>query len=149
MVAPTLDISLLGPPVVLVHGAPIQVDTRKALAILLLLATERRAYARTELAALLWPEADDMSARGALRRTLSTLRSAVGNEALIVDRANVGLDPAMVRVDLDQLENAVHARHLPDLAAAAALARGPFLAGFGLRDSPDFDDWRAGKGDGG
>lgn len=145
MVAPTLDISLLGPPVVLVHGAPIRVDTRKALAILLLLATERRVYARTELATLLWPDADDMSARGALRRTLSTLRSAVGNEVLIVDRANVGLDPTMVRVDLDQLENAVRTRHLSDLSAAAALARGPFLAGFGLRDSPDFDDWRAGK----
>jgi DNA-binding SARP family transcriptional activator/tetratricopeptide (TPR) repeat protein len=145
VVTPVLDISLLGPPAVLVHGAPLRVDTRKALAILVLLATERRAFARTELAALLWPDADDLSARGALRRTLSTLRSAVGSEVLIVDRAKVGLDPTKVRVDLDQLENAVRTRHLADLAAAAALARGPFLAGFGLRDSPDFDDWRAGK----
>ncbi len=30
-----------------------------------------------------------------------------------------------------------------DLEAAAALARGPFLAGFALRDSPAFDDWQA------
>jgi DNA-binding SARP family transcriptional activator len=145
VVAPTLDISVLGPPAVLVDGAPLRVDTRKALAILLLLATERRAYARAELAALLWPDADDMSARGALRRTLSTLRSAVGSEVLVVDRTKVGLDPSRVRVDLDQLESAARTKRLPDLAAAALLARGPFLAGFGLRDSPDFDDWRAGR----
>ncbi len=32
-----------------------------------------------------------------------------------------------------------------DLEAAAALARGPFLAGFALRDSPAFDDWQAAR----
>ena len=32
-----------------------------------------------------------------------------------------------------------------DLAAAAILARGPFLAGFAVRDSPEFDDWQAAR----
>ena len=34
---------------------------------------------------------------------------------------------------------------LADLATAAELARGPFMAGFTLRDSPEFDDWRAAR----
>jgi DNA-binding SARP family transcriptional activator/tetratricopeptide (TPR) repeat protein len=143
--AALLDIRLLGPPEMLVDGAPAAVDTRKALAIVALIATDGRAYARSELAAMLWPEADDESARGALRRTLSTLRSAVGAETLVIDRTKVGLDDSRIRVDLRDLERAVGSRSLSELTAAAALARGPYLAGFGLRDSPAFDDWRAGR----
>ena len=74
-----------------VDGEPLRVDTRKALAIVALLAVERRPYAREELAAMFWPESDDESARGALRRTLSVLRTALGDRWLRVDRATVAL----------------------------------------------------------
>ena len=71
----------------------LRVDTRKASAIVALLAVERRPYARDELAALFWPESDDESARSALRRTLSVLRAALGDRWLRVDRATVALAP--------------------------------------------------------
>jgi DNA-binding SARP family transcriptional activator/predicted ATPase len=145
MAGPTLEIRLLGPLEVLVHGAPLHVDTRKALAILVLLAAERRTFARSELAAMLWPDGDDDSARGAFRRTLSALKAAVDSDALEVDRNTVGLDRARTRVDLDDLERLGGSDEVEALEAAAALARGPFLAGFNLRDSPDFDDWRAAR----
>ena len=48
-------IRVMGPLEVRVDGQPIIVDTRKALAILALLAVEDRSFARDELAALLWP----------------------------------------------------------------------------------------------
>jgi DNA-binding SARP family transcriptional activator/tetratricopeptide (TPR) repeat protein len=140
---PGLEIRVLGPLEVLVDGAPLVVDTRKALAILALLAVEGRAFARDELAALLWPEADDESARGALRRTLSVLRAALGDRWLRVDRASIGLEPDGTWIDLVALEAAVRASDVAALRGAAELARGSFLAGFTLRDSPDFDDWRA------
>ena len=58
------------------------------------------------------------------------------------DRSAVALDDDGVRVDLAELEAAAASGdHAP--RRAASLARGPFLAGFSLRDSPDFDDWRA------
>ncbi len=142
---PRLDIRLLGPPEVLVDGAPLVVDTRKAVAILVLLAAEGRAFARDELAALLWPDADAAAAGGALRRTLSTLRAAAGHDTVIVDRARVALDPDQVRIDLAELERLARSDTRRSLTAAAALARGPFLAGFNLRDSPEFDDWRAAR----
>jgi len=142
---PRLDIRLLGPPEVLVDGAPLAVDTRKAVAILALLAAEGRAFARDELAALLWPDADTSAANGALRRTLSALRAATGGETVLVDRSRVALDPEHVRVDLTDLERLARSDARRSLAAAAGLARGPFLAGFNLRDSPDFDDWRAAR----
>ena len=87
-----LRIHVLGPLEVAVDGAPLVVDTRKALAILALLAVERRPFAREELAALLWPDSDDESARGALRRTLSVLRASLGDRWLRIDRSTVAVD---------------------------------------------------------
>ncbi len=138
-----LEIRVLGPLEVRVAGAPLVVDTRKALAILTLLAAEGRPFAREELAAMLWPESDDESARGALRRTLSVLRGALGDRWIRVDRSTVALDPSGTWVDLSAVEAAGPEASGPALREAAAAARGPFLAGFALRDSAAFDDWRA------
>ena len=138
-----LAIRVLGPLEVSVDGAPIVVDTRKALAILALLASERRPFAREEVAALLWPDAGDESARGALRRTLSVLRAALGDRWLRVDRSTIDLDHTATFVDLQLVEGAAASSDADVLRAAADAARGPFLAGFSLRDSADFDDWRA------
>ncbi len=123
-------------------GRPIVVDTRKALAIVALIAAEGRPYARDELTAMFWPEADDEDARGALRRTLSTLRTAVGDHGLVIERAQVALDAA-TSIDLVDLERLAASGTIADLETAAGLARGPFMAGFALRGSPGFDDWQA------
>ncbi len=143
--AAPLSIRLLGPLEVAVSGRPVTVDTRKALAIVALVAAEGRPFARDELAAMFWPEADDEAARGALRRTLSSLRSAVGDTGLVIGRTQVALDPAASSVDLAELERLASSVRPADLEAAASLARGPFLAGFALRDSPAFDDWHAAR----
>jgi DNA-binding SARP family transcriptional activator/tetratricopeptide (TPR) repeat protein len=143
--SPPLAIRLLGPLEVAVSGRAIVVDTRKALAIVALIAGEGRPFARDELAAIFWPESDDEAARGALRRTLSSLRSAVGDVGIVIGRAHVTLDPEASSVDLADLERLAASSRAVDLEAAAALARGPFLAGFALRDSPAFDDWQAAR----
>jgi DNA-binding SARP family transcriptional activator/tetratricopeptide (TPR) repeat protein len=140
-----LEVRLLGPLEVMMTGRPVVVDTRKALAIVALIAAEGRPFARDELAAMFWPEADDEAARGALRRTLSTLRSAAGAGGLVIDRARVSLDATSAWVDLVELERLAGSDRLADLVRAARLARGPFLAGFALRDSPAFDDWLAAR----
>ncbi|HEY8819370.1 MAG TPA: hypothetical protein VIM25_11210, partial [Candidatus Limnocylindrales bacterium] len=141
-----LGIRLLGPLEVRVGGSAIEVDTRKALAIVALVAAEGRAFARDELAAMFWPEADDDSARGALRRTLSSLRTAAaGADGILIERTRVALDPGTASVDLADLERLAGSPRRADLEAAALLARGPFLAGFALRDSPAFDDWQAAR----
>jgi len=92
-----LSIRLLGPLEIAVAGRPIVVDTRKALAIVALVAGEGRPFARDELAAMFWPEADDEAARGALRRTLSALRTAVGASGLVIGRTQVAARPAGAR----------------------------------------------------
>ena len=76
--AVALEISLLGPPQVRRDGEPVAFDTRKATALLAHLALAERARSRESLCELLWPGRDPEHARGALRRTLSTLRKSIG-----------------------------------------------------------------------
>src|SRR3990172_2189243 len=87
-----LKIRLLGTPQVEIDGGPFKVDTRKAVALLAYLAVTERSHGRDTLAALLWPDYDQASARAALRRTLSTLRTALGGGWLTTDRDAVSLE---------------------------------------------------------
>ncbi|HEX2142175.1 MAG TPA: BTAD domain-containing putative transcriptional regulator, partial [Candidatus Limnocylindria bacterium] len=139
MASPKLTVRLLGPPEILLGGTPIRVDTRKATAILAYLIATDQPQAREHLAALLWPEADDASARGALRRTLSTLRTALDGRWLVVDRASVRLDRGGAWADVWELR--VEGRRQEHADQLLSLLRGEFMAGFGLRDAPEFDDW--------
>jgi DNA-binding SARP family transcriptional activator len=147
-----LFLSLMGPPDIRVDGAPIQVDTRKATAILAYLAVEGGAHPRDRLVDLLWPETDVERARSSLRRTLSTLRSALGGRWLETDRSLVRLDRADVALDLDALDGVTRPRHghggsdtcqrcLPELEQMVELHRGGFLDGFVVRGAAPFEGW--------
>jgi len=54
MATTDLSLALLGPPVVRRDGAPVTFDTRKATALLALLAVTGREHSREQLAELLW-----------------------------------------------------------------------------------------------
>ena len=144
---------LFGAPRIERRGSPVEVDTRKAVALVTYLAVEGQAFRRDSLAGLLWPEHDSNQARGALRRTLSTLKKAMGGEGLLADRATVGLVPNSVSADAVTFRSLVEQSapsfgagdcggSLPLLEQAVALYRGDFLAGFSLRDSVAFEDWQ-------
>ncbi len=127
----------------LADGVPLAVDTRKATALLAYLAVEGGVHNRDSLAELLWPDYATDRGRAALRRTLSTLRSALGGRWVTVARDSVSLDGAEVSLDVEDFHRLAASESLEDLEQAAALHRGPFLSGFGLRDSGAFDDWQS------
>ena len=143
MAAVPVEVMLLGSPQVRRDGAAVAFDTRKALALLAHLALTDRARPRDVLAELLWPEHDTEHARGALRRTLSTLRGAVGAEAIDATRERVALvrGPGL-EIDVDRFRALAAGDALED---AVAVFRGDFLEGFGLRDAPAFEDWQRGE----
>ena len=140
--ATDLSLALLGPPVVRRDGAPVTFDTRKATALLALLAVTGREHSREQLADLLWPEADSAKGRASLRRTLSVTAAAMG-DGLIISRAAVALEPAMVRVDVREFEALIGRPDAASLERAVQLYRDDFLAGFTLRGCPDFEEWQA------
>ena len=120
-------------------GVPLTFDTRKAVALLAYLAVTGRPHRRETLAALLWPESDQVRSRAALRRTLS-VAGAVG-PALLLDRGEVALDPEAVWTDVAEFDRLADSSHAGGSARALALAPAPLLQGFSLRDSPEFDEW--------
>ncbi len=130
-------------PLITVDGTPLQVDTRKATALLAYLAVTGETQLRERLAELLWPDAGLDRSRAALRRTLSTLRGAVGDERLECDRLAVTLklDDAFLDLAESRRIAADPSADADALAAAAALHRDDLLAGFFLRDSVAFEDW--------
>lgn len=151
-----LKLFLLGSTYLEREGTPVEVDTRKAIALVAYLAVTGRTHSRDALATLLWPDYDQSRARAALRRTLSTLNKALAGEALEVDREAVGLhSSASIWTDVGQFQHHLAACRdhdhpadtlcrdcLARLTEAANLYRADFMAGFTLRDSPDFDEWQ-------
>jgi DNA-binding SARP family transcriptional activator len=153
---PEIRFTLLGAPRLEGNGKPIEVDTRKALALLAYILLEDQPQSRDTLAALLWPESDQSSARAALRRTLSTLRKALTDDIIDFGREIIALEPDSglwcdVREFQAKLhdcrqhghdENQVCPRCQSPLEQAASLYTDDFMAGFSLRDSAEFDDWQ-------
>ena len=127
-------------------GAPVGFDTRKATALLAHLAVAERARSREALCELLWPDQDPEHARGALRRTLSALRKAVGEEWVDTTGDSVALR-AGAAVDVAQFRS-LAAGDVEALTQAVSVFRGELLEGFFLRDSPAFDAWHMREADG-
>jgi predicted ATPase/DNA-binding SARP family transcriptional activator len=153
---PRLALYLLGPPRVELDGEPIHIARRKAVALLAYLALTGGSHSRDSLATLLWPEYDQSSARANLRRALSLLNRTLGEGQLTADRETASLNPdAGLWLDVDQFrgllsgcqdhdhpEVDICSECLDALAQAVDLYQGDFLAGFTLRDSPNFDEWQ-------
>jgi len=108
------------------------------LALLAVLAAEGdRHVSRERLTGLFWPDVDEERARHSLRQVMYTLRHEVRREIIRSDFA-LSLDPSAITADVVEFRAAL-ARG--DRAAAAALVRGPFLAGFYLPSAAPFQRW--------
>jgi DNA-binding SARP family transcriptional activator/tetratricopeptide (TPR) repeat protein len=108
------------------------------LAILAVLASAAdRGMSRERMAGLFWPEADEERARHSLRQALYALRQELGAD-VIRSGALLSLDGTALSSDVGDFRAALAAG---DRARAAALATEPFLLGFYLADSPEFERW--------
>jgi len=120
----------------LVSGAMTQ---RRRLALLALLAVARqRGLSRDKIMAYLWPESDAARARHALNQLLHIQRKLLTGRELFLGGKTLRLNPAAIRTDVGEFEDAVDRG---DLEAAAAVYGGPFLDGFFLKDAPEFERW--------
>ncbi len=165
-----LSVYLFGPPRVECDGVVVEIGRRKAVAILAYLAVSGSRQSRNSLAALFWPDYAAEQARAALRRDLAALTTVLPRGVLHTDRETVGLahppqpvstpnvnhqantpiwlDVAHFRNRLAVCRSHGHAadevcpRCVAPLSDAVQLYRADFLAGFSLRDSPDFDEWQ-------
>ena len=132
-----LRVCVVGELRLAVDGEPFQPPTgRPARALLGWLATHPGRHARGLVAAELWPDFRDESARANLRTALSAVRESLGGAAataVLADRQVVGLaDPPNVVIDLSEFYALLEAGR--PIEAIAALGQGELL--------PDLDfDW--------
>lgn len=149
-----LKLVLFGPPRVELNNAPVDIKRRKALAMLLYLAVSRQPHSRDALATLFYPDYSQSRARAYLRRDLAVLNTSLAGNWLDTDRDTVELKNKFW-VDVSRFRDLTAEGQRHDHPAkeicpacvslfkeAAALYTDDFLAGFTLRDCPEFDDWQ-------
>ncbi len=113
---------------------------RKRLALLSVIAAGRGSgVSRDKLVSYLSPESSSDSARHALHQLLYYLRQQAGDDALL-GTDPLRLNPAVVTSDVVEFEDALDRG---ELDTAVALYRGPFLDGFHIADSVEFEEWAA------
>lgn len=121
-------------------GSVIELPTRKSRLLLAYLAlTSGHAHSREKLAGLLWGETQDQQARGSLRNALTSLREALGSEAIQADRDTIMLVPDRLIIDVDQLALGA-ASPAASEAEISQLYRGELLDGVSV-SSQELQDW--------
>ncbi len=158
---PRFSLQLFGRLNLTLDGAPYTAfRSDKARALLAYLAVETdRPHRRETLAGLLWPDYSEASARQSLSQALVSLNRASHATApdpplLTLNHAEVQFNSAACSTDVGTFQGLIlqASRHghapgelCPDCAAlleqALGAYRGDLLAGLGVRDSPEFDDW--------
>ena len=139
----TLRIQLLGGLSASNDGEPVVPPTRKAAALLALLACRPGTpLPRERVCGLLWSRSPEAQARASLRQALVQLRQALkAPDAIEATTADIRLAPDRAEVDLAVLEKALAGGAPEHARRAAALFRGDFLDGF-LVDDEAFEEWR-------
>ncbi len=111
---------------------------RRTLALLSVLAVAGPVgMSRDKLVALFWPEADSERGRHALTQALYSARRVLQCDDLFVASADVRLNDSHITTDVRDLESALTS----DLERAVSLYKGPFLDGFYLPGSREFEQW--------
>lgn len=132
----SVELRLLGHPVVCVGGQEVTLPTRKALALLAYLALAGPT-SRARMADLLWSDLGEEVGRKNLRQELHRLQASVGSAALMLTTTELRLSPE-VQSDVADFQQAVAQERWSE---ALRVYRGPLLDGLLLRGAANFDEW--------
>jgi DNA-binding SARP family transcriptional activator len=145
------QILLFGNPRILAGERLIRISRRKSLALLIYVAISEVNPSRSRITGLFWPNKDESHARGALRTTLSSLNTELG-ETLLLSKGDYFYLKDFVRVDVNEFRqkilnldknNFFDQKINQELAEASDLYSGEFLSGFTAgRDANEFEDWQ-------
>ena len=128
--------SLLGPGDETILGTHGHQHRRLAL-LSVLAAAGSSGRSRDHLLLLFWPDATQARARHSLEQLLYAIRNSV-NEDVFAGVNPVRLNPEVITSDLEAFSDALERG---DFESAVREYRGPFLDGFYLSDSPEFEQW--------
>jgi DNA-binding SARP family transcriptional activator len=104
----------------------------------MLAAAGGKGVSRDKLLAMLWPDGDPEKSRHALNQILSAQRRHFSDEHLFDGKKTVRLNNSLITSDIEMFERALAES---DLDKAASIYAGPFLDGFFLPGSTEFEKW--------
>ncbi|NIV30040.1 MAG: transcriptional activator domain-containing protein, partial [Anaerolineae bacterium] len=137
-----MRVQLFGPPSTKWGDRPLPISRRQVRALLYHLATGQEPVPRERLCFLFWPDRSELAARRMLTGLLSHLqRTLPAPGLLLTEDDRVWLDPDRIWSDTAAFEEL--SAHPDSLEQAVSLYRGPFLDGFSLSKSPEFEIWAA------
>src|SRR5580704_6143082 len=119
-------------------GTTVMVQRRSLALLAVIAAAGERGITRDRLAALLWPESGEGQARNGLRQVLHQLRRSAGDIDPVVGASDLRLNSVGVACDICRYEKALISG---DVSNAAELYAGPFLDGFHLGGTAEFERW--------
>jgi len=112
---------------------------RHRLALLALLASApKHQLSRDKLLAFLWPESDTEQARNLLKVSVHALRKALGEDSLLSAGDELRLNAESVQSDVAAFEEALERG---EAGRAVEIYSAPFLDGFYLSGSTEFEHW--------
>jgi DNA-binding SARP family transcriptional activator len=111
---------------------------RRLALLALLVRAGDRGISRDRLVGYLWPETDEERARRSLSQALYALRQGMGSEDLFLGTQELRLNQAVVASDLAEFDTT---RREGNWVKAAELYAGPFLDGFHLPGTAEFERW--------
>src|SRR5256886_11307154 len=113
---------------------PVAAQQKRPLGLLAILGLSgRQGLSRDRIEAYLWPESSGARAQHALDQTVYAIRHALGSDFVLVTARELRLNPALVRVDVWEFEEAIRAAQW---TAAGRPCQGPPPHGVHLADSP-------------
>ncbi len=121
------------------HPVPVAAQQKRPLGLLAILGLSgRQGLSRDRIEAYLWPESSGARAQHALDQTVYAIRHALGSDFVLVTARELRLNPALVRVDVWEFEEAMRAAQW---TGAVGLYKGPLLDGFHFADSHELESW--------
>ena len=142
MSSPSFRLETLGTVVLKGSGLAIraadQRQQRRRLALLAALASAgERGMSRDQLLLLFWPDSTQKKARHSLDQLLYAIRTSLG-EAIFAGTNPVRLNPEFITADICDFKRNISEQNF-ELAVAGY--GGPFLDGFYLSDTREFEEW--------
>ena len=125
-------------------GLPYAIPRRQTRALLYRLAAGMEPVSRDQLLLLFWPDKADAQARRSLTRLISSLRRALPqSDLLLADTTVIALDSSLTACDTASFFGLVDRAAPASWEEAVSLVNGPFLDGFVLAGSAEFDSWQS------
>ena len=145
--APQLTIRLFGSPEILLGDRPIPRLQPKQRAILYYLAATGEQHLRSQVAALFWRDLSDKNALSNLRKAVQQF-SQLFPHHFTADNHTLELradEPLWVdvRIFQERLASYESTGQIAALQAAVSLYTDDFLAGFYVRNTPEFEGWQS------